>query len=60
MYLPSDVVQVPVDLYSENLPPVNLPNVTKEIGDLLRLCDTAGLDPHGLGCGMSVFTPLIC
>jgi len=55
MYLPAIDPQVPVlELHSENIPPVHLPNVTKEIGDVLRLCDTAGLDPHGLGCGMSV------
>ena len=32
----------------------NLPNVTKEISDILKLCDAAGLEPHGLGCGLSV------
>jgi hypothetical protein len=29
-------------------------NVTQGIGDALSMCETAGLDPHGFGCGMSV------
>jgi len=59
MYIPNGDSQVPItefllELQPENLPGVNLPNVTKEISDVLRLCDSAGLDPHGLGCGVSV------
>jgi len=30
------------------------PNVTKGINDILQMCDTAGLDPQGFGCGLSV------
>jgi hypothetical protein len=55
MYLPEIDTQLPFTddklvISSEHA----LPNVTKGIDEVLRLCNVAGLDPHGLGCGMSV------
>jgi hypothetical protein len=56
MYLPEIETQLPfTDLGLEITPEQTLPNVTKGISDVLRLCDVAGLNPHGIGCGMSVF-----
>lgn len=57
MYLPEIDTQLPftddeLSIYSEHA----LPNVTKGIDEVLRLCDVAGLNPHGLGCGMSVIS----
>jgi len=62
MYLPptpDPALQAPfTDLPLVDSVQTQLPNVTKEISDILKLCDAAGLDPHGLGCGMSVTPPV--
>lgn len=54
MYLPESEFQVPLADLQLDQSLQNLPNVTKEISDILKLCDAAGLEPHGLGCGLSV------
>jgi len=63
MYIPGVDSQLAIteliEIQPENLPTGNLPNVTKEISDVLKLCDTAGLDPHGVGCGMSVWLLIV-
>jgi hypothetical protein len=57
MYLPEIEPQLPfTELSADISPEQNLPNITKEITDVLRLCETAGFDPHGMGCGLSVFS----
>jgi hypothetical protein len=59
MYLPSETdVQVSFSDINLDSSAQSIPNVTKEISDILKLCDAAGLEPHGLGCGMSVHPPL--
>lgn len=58
MYLPEIDFQQPLtDLNLEVSPQQGLSNVTKDISDILRLCETAGFDPHGMSCGLSVFLP---
>jgi hypothetical protein len=57
MILPEIDIQLPLTEVSSDLSPEQvLPNVTKGITDVLQLCETAGLDQHGLGCGLSVLS----
>jgi hypothetical protein len=59
MYLPEIDTQLPFTDHESGISSERaLPNATKGIDEVLRLCNVAGLDPHGLGCGMSVvFVP---
>jgi hypothetical protein len=55
MYIRDIDAQLPLEEFQiEDVHHRVFPNVTKEISDVLRLCQSAGLDPHGVGCGVSV------
>jgi hypothetical protein len=54
MYLPETGSEIPFFQLESNLTEQTFPNVTKGISDVLKMCDSAGLDPNGLGCGLSV------
>ena len=57
MYLREVDVQLPfTELTADISPEQALPNVTKSITDVLQLCETAGFDRNGIGCGLSVFS----
>jgi hypothetical protein len=59
MYLPQDELQLSLTELSVDISPEQaLPNVTKGITDVLELCQSAGFDQHGLGCGLSVLSIL--
>ena len=58
MYLPEDNLQLSLTELSADISPEALPNVTKGITDVLELCQSAGFDQHGLGCGLSVLSIL--
>jgi hypothetical protein len=53
--------QLPFAALETNLTTDQFPetNVTKGISEILHMCETAGLNPHGFGCGMSVSSLLI-
>ena len=55
MYLPEIEAQLSLADGVVDVSPEAFPNVTKGITDVLQLCETAGLDQHGIGCGLSVF-----
>jgi len=55
MYLPEIEQQIAFADLDVTLEATQLaPNVTKGISDVLKLCDAAGLDPHGKACRLSV------
>src|SRR5271154_3274584 len=55
MYLPDVVdLQPPLAELPDDLGPEQIPNVTKGISQVLEMCEAAGLDSQGFGCGMSV------
>jgi hypothetical protein len=58
MYLPETDVQLSLADGVVDVSPEAFPNVTKGITDVLELCETAGLDQHGIGCGLSVILPV--
>jgi hypothetical protein len=55
MYLPDLFdLQLPLAELPEEVGPQQIPNVTKGISQVLEMCEAAGLDSQGFGCGMSV------
>jgi len=57
MYIPQAAPEVPFSNFQVEVAPeleLELPNITKPISDVLQVCESAGLDQHGLGCGLSV------
>ena len=59
MYLPRDDLQLSLTELSADISPEQaFPNVTKGITDVLELCQSAGFDQHGAGCGLSVLSVL--
>ena len=55
MYIPDAVdIQLPLAELPAEVAPEQFPNVTKGISEVLEMCEAAGLDSKGFGCGMSV------
>jgi len=55
MYVPEVVdFQLPLAELPTEIGPEQIPNVTKGISQVLEMCEAAGLDSKGFGCGMSV------
>lgn len=47
-------MQLPLTEIPDEFSAEQFPNVTKGISDVLEMCEAAGLDSKGFGCGMSV------
>lgn len=55
MYIPEAVdLQLTLTDLPEDLGAEQFPNVTKGVSDVLEMCQAAGMDSNGFGCGMSV------